>query len=380
MANKPNGNAPLTPSQPTVSLGMTEEQWIEQVLGDINAPETTNNIDNLARWMAAENPPSDWYNRNNPLNTSYDAGDTSGLNAYTSLDVGATATAKTIEGSNMNGILSALQENAPTSTFATNVENSPWSTSHYADDPIANIPVPPLPGPYVGGSTQLSEGRGGVGPSSVFNSTVKLGTVGTVLQDLDTFLNYRKSNTNIVESAVDAGGIVSDIVTILDRGLVILMGAGLAYFGFKLMFGGAGSASPIQIIQTQQSNNRSKERNEIEQSRVERSKERNAIAAQSKAMTPYIEVERSKRNAVAQENAKKRHDIEQARLERSKERNAISQQKAAMIPHIESERTQRNLVNVKARRYVEMSRNKRSKERNAIARQKMDQGEGNKEK
>ena len=68
--------------------------------------------------MTGENPPTDWYNRNNPLNASLGTDSSSGLGTYSNLSVGAQETADMIRQSNMIGIYDALEHNAPTPQFS----------------------------------------------------------------------------------------------------------------------------------------------------------------------------------------------------------------------------------------------------------------------
>jgi hypothetical protein len=124
--------------------GETEQQWTQQVLADIGAPDTANNEDNLLKWMTAEEPTSDWWDRNNPLNASLGTSSTSGLGSYPDLTTGAQETADMIEQSNMSGIAQALHSNASPDAFSAAVVGSPWAASHYGGNPnyISDLPIP----------------------------------------------------------------------------------------------------------------------------------------------------------------------------------------------------------------------------------------------
>ncbi|MGC2160752.1 MAG: hypothetical protein WA634_02475 [Silvibacterium sp.] len=123
---------------------MTEAQWAELLLTDAGDPTTTNNVDNVMKWMTREEPTTDWADRDNPLNASLDTTSADGLGTYPSLQVGAQETADMIEQSNMSGIQAALQANAPVDTFSAAVVASPWASSHYGGNPdaIAKVGTP----------------------------------------------------------------------------------------------------------------------------------------------------------------------------------------------------------------------------------------------
>lgn len=139
---------------------MSESQWASLVLSDIGAPVTQHNIRDMERWMTGENPPSDWWNRNNPLNASLGTNSSDGLGSYSSLGVGAMETARMIEQNNMEGIDAALRADAPTSQFSAAVVESPWANSHYGGNPnyFTNInPQAGSPGGRAG--TMPSKGK-----------------------------------------------------------------------------------------------------------------------------------------------------------------------------------------------------------------------------
>jgi hypothetical protein len=124
-----------------VTPNVTQAIWATFLLLEINAsgketdgrtvPITLNNIQNIERWMVAEEPSSDWFDRNNPLNASLGTGSSDGTGSYANLSVAAQETAAMLTQSNMSGILDALQGDEPPATFSAAVVQSPWASSHY---------------------------------------------------------------------------------------------------------------------------------------------------------------------------------------------------------------------------------------------------------
>lgn len=126
------------------AIQYTQADWAAQVLSDANLPTTQNNVQNIERWMVAEEPPSHWWNRNNPLNASLGTSASDGTAGYTDLATAAAYTARMIQQTNMAGIYNALKANADVNTFSAAVVASPWASGHYGGSPnaIANILVP----------------------------------------------------------------------------------------------------------------------------------------------------------------------------------------------------------------------------------------------
>lgn len=128
----------------------TNYDWAALVMTRAGAPVTQNNQDNFTRWMAAENPVSDWYHLNNPLNCGLNDGSADGEGSYPDLDYAATETAQVLRQGNMSPILNALQANSSLATFSAGCARSAWSTGGYHNNPgyIASIPLPAVvPGP-----------------------------------------------------------------------------------------------------------------------------------------------------------------------------------------------------------------------------------------
>ena len=128
----------------TTAPAYTQAQWAQLLLSDAGLPQTGNNVDNVERWMTAEEPTSDWYDRNNPLNASLGTASSDGLGSYPDLGTGAQETADMLKQANMSGIYNALAANAAPSQFSAAVVGSPWASGHYGGNPgaIASIPVP----------------------------------------------------------------------------------------------------------------------------------------------------------------------------------------------------------------------------------------------
>lgn len=181
-ATSGTGTSTTTPatsagSSAPAAAGGSASQWVQSVLKDGSFPETQNNVNNMLRWMAAEEPPTDWSHNDNPLNIN--AGGT-GSDTFPSLAAAAAKTAAVIKQSNMAGIAKALAANASINAFSAAVVASPWAGSHYGGDPnhLAEIPVPagdPVGGfnpnmspmPSGGSSTVSRGGRGGRGGITV---------------------------------------------------------------------------------------------------------------------------------------------------------------------------------------------------------------------
>jgi hypothetical protein len=133
-----------------VAANVTQAVWATFLLLEINAtgkipagqkiPITLNNIQNIERWMVAEEPSGDWFDRNNPLNASLGTSSADGTGSYANLSVAAQETAAMLVQPNMAGILDALVGDEPSPTFSAAVVQSPWASSHYG---VAAAGAPP---------------------------------------------------------------------------------------------------------------------------------------------------------------------------------------------------------------------------------------------
>jgi len=164
-------------------------------------PLTLNNIQNIERWMVAENNPSTWATRNNPLNASLGTSAADGTGSYANLTSAATNTAAMLAQSNMYGIAQALLNNAPPALFSAAVVQSPWASSHYGVaaagapsqyvqpgrglDYIANISLPSQISAG-SGATVLPADPGAATPGLGISipGTAWIGELGTLLGDL----------------------------------------------------------------------------------------------------------------------------------------------------------------------------------------------------
>ena len=123
----------------------TNYDWAALVQTRAAISPTVNTNANFVRWMAAENPPSRWFTRNNPLNCGLNDGSTDGEGSYPNLDIAATETAKVLRQANMAPIWDALDQNAGLEVYSAGCAASGWSTGGYHGHPgfIASIPLPP---------------------------------------------------------------------------------------------------------------------------------------------------------------------------------------------------------------------------------------------
>ncbi|MBO0731239.1 MAG: C40 family peptidase [Acidimicrobiaceae bacterium] len=111
----------------------TNEAWAIQVLKLGRWPVTKNNITSILQWMASEEPPSDWANRNNPLNNGLGSGGGSGLGSYANLGLAAHYVVANIKTGNYGygAINEALSKSADPSVTAAAIQRSSWAGSHY---------------------------------------------------------------------------------------------------------------------------------------------------------------------------------------------------------------------------------------------------------
>lgn len=99
------------------------------------------------------------------------------------------------------------------------------------------------------GDPATTGGTGSTGANANLSSFQSVGTVGTLLQYLDGFLNPSISAVpGIVNLFTDANGIVSVVMTFVDRGLGVIVGAGMVYLGFHGLMGGGGGRGPVTTI------------------------------------------------------------------------------------------------------------------------------------
>ncbi len=111
----------------------TNFDWARWVLHDLNAPESKNNITVLTQWMTSEEPTSDWWDRNNPLNNGLGSGGGAGLGSYSNLLVAAHYVALNLKDgtADYGAIVADLKASAAPSATARAIWDSPWAASHY---------------------------------------------------------------------------------------------------------------------------------------------------------------------------------------------------------------------------------------------------------
>lgn len=110
----------------------TNFDWAKWVLKDGNWPQSSNNITVITQWMSSEEPSSNWYNRNNPLNNGLGSGGGGGLGSYPDLLTAASYVAENLNnGSSYSAVVADLASSASPSTTAAAIWDSPWSSSHY---------------------------------------------------------------------------------------------------------------------------------------------------------------------------------------------------------------------------------------------------------
>jgi len=111
----------------------TNYDWAYLVLQDGGWPSTANNLTVLTQWMDSEEPASDWWNRNNPLNNGLGSGGGSGLGSYASVVDAAYYVAANLEynGYGYPAIASALSASSAPKVTAKAIWDSAWAAGHY---------------------------------------------------------------------------------------------------------------------------------------------------------------------------------------------------------------------------------------------------------
>lgn len=215
----------------------TNYVWATTVLTDAGLPTTPNNVLNMVRWMASEEPPSNWYHNNNPLNIN--AGG-SGSDSFPSLTASAQETASYLNMPNYTGIKAALASNAPFSSFEAAVVASPWAASHYGGGSSFFSGTPATVS--LAGQTLVAGSPGNPassGGSSVGGSSVGCGA---------------SSNKGIGGDLIGGLGDACQIKA-LTGGLLVGLGGAMLIIGGVLIFFGPGrarqvvrAASPLRFI------------------------------------------------------------------------------------------------------------------------------------
>ena len=109
----------------------TNFDWAGLVLEDGGWPNTSNNITVITQWMTSEEPTSDWWDRNNPLNNGLGSGGGSGLGSYNDLSTAAYYVALNLE-SNSYGYPAVAADLAASAAPASRPRQSGTRTGHQA--------------------------------------------------------------------------------------------------------------------------------------------------------------------------------------------------------------------------------------------------------
>jgi hypothetical protein len=228
---------PLGNTSVWVNRTASNANWAILLLKDINAPVTTNNIQNVLRWMAAENPPSNWANRNNPLNASLNTNSTNGTGSYTDLTTAAQNTAAMIVqgykgGAIGDAIYNALQTNADPAVFSVAVVNSPWSSNHYG---VASAgAVTPVPGRLpnylatitVPVNTPASNANAGSGTANT-KAVSGVGVTGVGCASKPPVLNSFGSSVTGLKITACQGKAFLGGLSIISGGIIVLIGVAI---------------------------------------------------------------------------------------------------------------------------------------------------------
>lgn len=130
----------------------TNYDFAQLVLRDGGWPDSPSNVTVLTQWLRAEEPPSHWWNRDNPLNNGLGSGGGSGLGSYGSVVTAAFDVARNLEqpGYGYPLIVRDLHRSAPAAATAWAIWRSSWAAGHYGwganwgTTPVPSIPAPPI--------------------------------------------------------------------------------------------------------------------------------------------------------------------------------------------------------------------------------------------
>jgi hypothetical protein len=129
----------------------TNYDWGYLVLQDGGWPSTANNLAVMTQWMDSEEPATDWWDRNNPLNNGLGSGGGSGLGRYASVVDAAYYVAANLEyhGLGYPAIAADLAASAAPAVTAKAIQNSSWAAGHYGhgkgwfSGTVATVSAPP---------------------------------------------------------------------------------------------------------------------------------------------------------------------------------------------------------------------------------------------
>lgn len=130
----------------------TNYDFARLVLQDGGWPTSPNNVTVLTQWLRAEEPTTDWWDRDNPLNNGLGSGGGSGLGSYDSLVTAAYDVARNLENSGWGYPLVAadLAHSMTPAMTERAIWRSSWAAGHYgfgADwdtSPVPSVAAPPI--------------------------------------------------------------------------------------------------------------------------------------------------------------------------------------------------------------------------------------------
>ena len=111
----------------------TNYDFARLVLRDGGWPVTSNNVTVITQWMTSEEPTSNWFDRDNPLNNGLGSGGGAGLGSYPNLHTAAYYIAKNLSTRQFGygAVVDDLKASAAPSTTARAIWDSDWASSHY---------------------------------------------------------------------------------------------------------------------------------------------------------------------------------------------------------------------------------------------------------
>ena len=129
----------------------TNYDFAQLVLRDGGWPVSVNNVAVLTQWLRAEEPASDWWDRDNPLNNGLGSGGGSGLGSYGSVVTAAYDVALNLknQGYGYPRIVHDLATSAPQSATTAAIWRSSWAAGHYGNGadwgtyPVPSVAAPP---------------------------------------------------------------------------------------------------------------------------------------------------------------------------------------------------------------------------------------------
>ena len=145
------GGAGATPAMLHSGTGLsTNYDFARLVLLDGGWPVSPNNVTVLTQWLRSEEPPSRWWNRNNPLNNGLGSGGGSGLGSYGTVVTAAYFVAENLKDTAYGypAITRDLRVSAPVTKTDRAIWRSSWASGHYGRGAFWNTsPVPSVTAP-----------------------------------------------------------------------------------------------------------------------------------------------------------------------------------------------------------------------------------------